>query len=129
MCGLGLALAPCFWVGVYRKIVRFHHYSMFRELQKKQKLFFPMLSWVLFTNTPDGWSIGFEVPHMCAVHLDLPRWWGHGLALPSLSDPSSVYQYVVILLEGRIPHLSVPVLFSCSDSAFCGKKKGLCCKK
>ena len=73
MCGLGLALAPCFCIGVHRKVVRFHHHSTFRGLQKKQRLFFPMLSLVLFINTPDGWSIGFEVPDMCAVHLDPPR--------------------------------------------------------
>ena len=69
---LGLALAPCLKVWVHRKLVCFLHYCTFRELQKKQKLLFPMWSWVLFNDTPDGWSIDFEVPHMCAVHLDPP---------------------------------------------------------
>ena len=35
MCGLGLALAPCFWVGVHRRIMCFLHYCAFRELKRK----------------------------------------------------------------------------------------------
>ena len=72
-CGLGLALAPCFWVGVHRTMLCFLDYCTFRELQKKQKLFFPMWPWILFNNTPDECAIGFEVPNMCALHLDTPR--------------------------------------------------------
>ena len=72
MCGLRLALASCFRVGVHRKILRFHHYSTFSELQRKQKLFFPMLSRGLLIYTPDVRSIGFELRHMCALHPD-PR--------------------------------------------------------
>ena len=36
-------------------------------------MFCPMWSWVLFNDTPDRGSIGFEVPHICAVRLDPPR--------------------------------------------------------
>ena len=73
MCGLGLGLVPYFWVGVHRRFLCFHCYSTFRELQKNPQLFFPMLTCILFINIQDRWSIGFGLPHICAVHPDPPN--------------------------------------------------------